>query len=109
MVWEPNRLRPGLMENLWQMCSDAGLDMYERQIRALLARPEVESLLPGIACPTLVATGAHDGWAPPAQHEAIAAAIPGATLTIIPGAGHMVQVEQPQALTDALASWLETV
>ncbi len=109
MVWEENRLQPGLMDNLWRMCSDAGLDMYERQMRALLARPEVESLLPGIACPTFVATGAHDAWAPPAQHEAIAAAISGSTLTIIPGAGHIIQVEQPQALTDALARWLETI
>ena len=109
MVWEPNRLVPGLMDNLWRMCSDAGLDMYERQMRALLARPEVDSLLPGITCPTFVATGEHDSWAPPAQHEAFAAAIPGAVLTIIPGAGHMIQVEQPQALTAALARWLETV
>jgi len=106
MVWEPNHLRPGLMDNLWQMCSDAGLDMYERQMRALLARPAVDDLLPTIACPTLVATGAHDAWAPPAQHEAIAASIPGAHLEIIPGAGHMAPVEAPEAVTAALARWL---
>lgn len=106
MVWEPNHLKPRLMDDLWQMCSDAGLDMYERQIRALLARPEVESLLPAIACPTLVATGAHDAWAPPVQHEDIAAAIPGAVLEIIPDAGHMAPVEAPDAVTGALARWL---
>ncbi len=106
MVWEPNRLIPGLMDGLATMCADMGLDMYERQIRALLARPEVESLLPTIACPTLVATGQHDSWAPPAQHEGIAAAIPNARLVIVPEAGHMVPVERPQAMTDALVSWL---
>lgn len=106
MVWEPNRLIPGLMDHLTQMCADMGLDTYERQIRALLARPEVESLLPTIACPALVATGQHDSWAPPAQHEGIAAAIPNARLEIIAEAGHMVPVERPRALTDALASWL---
>lgn len=106
MVWEPNRLIPGLMDDLSAMCADMGLDMYERQIRALLARPEVESLLPTISCPTLVATGAHDSWAPPVQHEAIAAAIPGSTLAIIEDAGHMVPVERPDAMTDALATWL---
>jgi len=106
MVWEPNRLIPGLMDHLTQMCADMGLDTYERQIRALLARPEVESLLPMIACPALVATGQHDSWAPPAQHEGIAATIPNARLEIISDAGHMVPVERPQALTDALASWL---
>jgi pimeloyl-ACP methyl ester carboxylesterase len=108
MVWEPNRLKPGLMEGLWRMCGDAGIDMFERQIRALLARPEVESLLPAIRCPVLVATGAHDEWAPPAQHEAIAAAIPGAVLRIVADAGHMVPAEQPDAMTQVLASWLES-
>jgi len=106
MVSEPNRLIPGLMDDLASMCADMGLDMYERQIRALLARPEVESLLPTIKCPTLVATGQHDSWAPPAQHEAIAAAVSNARLAIISEAGHMVPVERPQAMTDALVSWL---
>jgi pimeloyl-ACP methyl ester carboxylesterase len=106
MVWEPNRSKPGLMDYLTRMCLDMGLDCYERQIRALLARPEVDSLLGAIACPTLVATGAHDSWASPAQHEEIAAAIPGAQLSIIADAGHMVPVEQPEAMTEALARWL---
>ncbi len=43
---------------------------------------------------------------PPAQHEGIAAAIPNARLVIVPEAGHMVPVERPQAMTDALVSWL---
>jgi len=107
MVWEPNAVRPGLMDMLWQMCSDAGLDMYERQIRALLARPAVDALLPTIACPTLVATGAHDGWAPVVQHEEIAAAIPGARLEVFADAGHMAPVEAPGAVTAALARWLQ--
>jgi len=107
MVWEPNRLIPGLMDRLARMCADMGLDAYERHIRALLARPEVESLLPTIRCPTLVATGRHDEWAPPAQHEGIAAAIPGARLEIIEGAGHMLPAERPESMTDALVRWLD--
>lgn len=107
MVWAPNQTIPGLMDEMTQMCLDMGVDTYERQIRALLARPEVESLLPTIACPTLVATGRHDEWAPPAQHEHIAARIPGARLQIIEDAGHMVPVERPEAMTQALAHWLD--
>ena len=108
MVWEPNHLQPGLMEGLQAMCQEAGLDTFERQIRALLSRPEVESLLPSITCPVLVATGAHDAWASPAQHEGFAATIPNARLVIIPGAGHMVPLEQPEAMTAALVDWLAT-
>ncbi|MCW2390734.1 pimeloyl-ACP methyl ester carboxylesterase [Sphingobium sp. B1D7B] len=109
MVWERNRLKPQLMDMLWQMCSDAGIDMFERQIRALLARPEVESLLPQIHCPALVATGAHDAWAPPVQHERIAAAIAGATYAVIPDSGHMLPVEQPDAMSALLRTWLDRV
>jgi pimeloyl-ACP methyl ester carboxylesterase len=89
------------------MCLDAGQDVFEAQIRALLGRPEQESLLPQIACPTLVLTGALDTWSPPAQHETIAAAIPDARLAIVPGAGHMIQREAPEAVNDAIAAWLD--
>jgi pimeloyl-ACP methyl ester carboxylesterase len=106
MVWAPNRAKPGLMDYLTNMCLDMGLDCYERQVRAMLDRPEVESLLSTITCPTLVATGDHDEWASPEQHEAIAAAIPGATLNIVKGAGHMLQMERPKSVTDILASWM---
>jgi len=109
MVWEPNRLQTGLMERLAQMCADMGLDTFERQVRALLGRPEVESLLPAIRCPALVAVGAHDAWATPEQHHAIAAGITGATLAIIEDAGHMLPVEQPERMTATLVSWLETI
>lgn len=109
MVWEPNRLHPGLMDGLARMCADMGLDTFERQVRALLARPEVESLLPQIRCPALVAVGAHDEWASPEQHRTIAAAIPGSTLAIIEEAGHMLPVERPEPMTAALASWLATI
>lgn len=107
MVWSPNRRQSGLMDMLTQMCADMGLDTFERQIRALLGRAEVESLLPTITCPTLVAVGEHDAWASVAQHEAIAAAIPQARLTVVRRAGHMVPVERPAPLIDALTGWLD--
>jgi pimeloyl-ACP methyl ester carboxylesterase len=105
MVAEANRAGPDYTA-MRQMTLDAGQDMCDAQIRALLGRPEQESLLPHIACPTLVLTGALDTWSPPAQHETIAAAIPAADLVIVPGAGHMIQREAPAAVNDALAAWL---
>jgi pimeloyl-ACP methyl ester carboxylesterase len=103
----PSRPQHELYEELHAMCVDAGLARFETQIAALLSRPEVESLLPAIACPTLVAVGSEDRWSPPAQHEAIAALIPGARLAVIEGAGHMLPVERPDALNAVLADWLE--
>ena len=106
MVAPANRMKPAIMGPLRAMCLRAGLKTFEAQIDALLARPEVESLLPNITCPTLVMTGSEDGWSPPAQHEEIAAALPNSELVIVEGAGHMIQLEAPDAVNDAIASWL---
>ena len=62
-------------------------------------------VLPQIKCPTLIACGRQDGFSPPADHEAIAAAIPGARLAIIDDSGHFLPVEQPDALNKALREW----
>ena len=106
MVAPAHRDDPALMARLRAMCIGAGLARFEAQIAALLARPEVESLLPKIRVPTLVGTGDQDRWSPPAQHKAMAARIPGARLAIIPGAGHMLPAEAPEALNAAITGWL---
>ena len=107
MVAEANRARPEIYEPLRQMNVEAGQQVFDAQIHALLNRPEVASLLPQIACPTLVMTGELDTWAGPEQHRQIAAAIPNSELVIVPGAGHMIQLEAPNAVNAAIARWLE--
>ena len=106
MVSATSRGDKALMDRLRAMCMDAGVDAFEAQITALLNRPEVEYLLPTINVPVLVSTGELDIWSPPAQHEMIAAAVPQALLRIIKNAGHMLPVEAPEALNDAIAEWL---
>ena len=105
MIAPANR-RPALVEPLRKMCIDAGTEVFAAQIEALLGRPSVDTLLPTIAYPTLVAVGGEDVWSPPDQHRAIAAAVPGARLAIIEGAGHMLPAEAPEDLNDAIAAWL---
>jgi pimeloyl-ACP methyl ester carboxylesterase len=107
MVAEANRAKTEIYEPLRQMNVEAGQEVFDAQIHALVNRPEVESLLPHIACPTLVMTGALDTWAGPEQHRAIVAAIPNSELAIVPGAGHMIQLEAPEAVNHAIARWLE--
>jgi pimeloyl-ACP methyl ester carboxylesterase len=106
MVADANRTNPAIYDPLKAMCMRASQEQFDAQIKALLSRPEVESLLPQISCPTLVMTGSEDGWAPPAQHEGIAAAIPDTQLVIVEGAGHMIQFEAPEAVNAAIADWL---
>jgi pimeloyl-ACP methyl ester carboxylesterase len=107
MVAEANRAKPVYGE-MRQMCLDAGQATFDAQINAQLVRPEQESLLAEIRCPTLVMTGALDGWSGPAQHEAIAARIADSTLVIVEGAGHMLPREAPETVNQAIAAWLES-
>ena len=106
MVAEANRAKP-IYGEMRQMCLDAGQAVFDAQINAQLVRPEQESLLAQIRCPTLVMTGELDSWSGPAQHEAIAARIADSTLVIVPGAGHMLPLEAPEAVNDAIAAWLQ--
>jgi pimeloyl-ACP methyl ester carboxylesterase len=105
MVADHNRADEALYAPMRQMCLDKNQAIFDAQIAALLGRQEQESLLPRIACPALVMTGELDTWSPPAQHRAIAAAIPDSTVTIVEGAGHMLPLEAPAAVNQAIADW----
>jgi pimeloyl-ACP methyl ester carboxylesterase/mannose-6-phosphate isomerase-like protein (cupin superfamily) len=63
-----------------------------------MADPGLAARLAGIAAPTLVVWGEADQIATPAYGEQFAAAIPGATFCLVPGAGHLPQIETPAAL-----------
>lgn len=91
------------MRHLMKDASAAGI------IGALLgmaARPDSTPFLGDFAMKTLVITGADDALIPPKESEAMAAAIPRATLKLIPDAGHLVAFEQPAAFNEALQAWM---
>ncbi|MDR3527634.1 MAG: alpha/beta fold hydrolase [Rhizomicrobium sp.] len=76
------------------------------QIQAGLTRPDFTELLHTITCSTLICAGEEDSMRPVAVHQAMAAAIPHSRLVIIAEAGHMVAMEQPEAVSAAMRRWL---
>jgi pimeloyl-ACP methyl ester carboxylesterase len=92
---------------LVEMVCRATPEQHEKQIKALVERPDFRDVLPKIACPTLVICGEEDASAPVAIHAEMAHAIPGAQLTVVPGSGHFLPVEQPEAFTAALRRWMQ--
>ena len=83
--------------------------MLEQPVEALVAdlaamrdRPDSTPLLADIRVPVLVIVGDQDPITPPADSQAMAAAIPGAQLVTISGAAHMTPVEQPDQVNRAL-------
>ena len=103
----PDRLHdPALVEDVLAMVARQSPDDYAAQDDALLARPDVADLLRGIRVPTLVACGRQDAWSPLAQHQEIAALVPGSRLAVFEACGHMAMMERPEAVAAALVAWL---
>lgn len=58
--------------------------------------------LDGLNVPTQIFVGTEDALTPPKYAQYLASHIAGATLTVIPGAGHMLPVEQPEVLAEGI-------
>ena len=72
-------------------------------------RPDVATDLPSIDVPTLLIVGEEDRISPVEEMQGIASAIPGAKLTVIPDAGHMSPLENPDAVNAAIRDLLTAV
>ncbi len=89
-----------------EMAEAVGAKAFIRQQTAIIARPDSRPDLARIAAPTAVICGDADELTPRDRHEEIAAAIPGAALSVVPGSGHLATLEAPDALSALLRSWL---
>lgn len=69
---------------------------------------ELEPLLGSVEVPVRVVWGSEDGWLDPAQIDRLAEAIPGASLTKVPGAGHFVMEDAPEKVAQELLAFFST-
>jgi len=96
---------PEVMETIGTLIRNTPVAGYVGCAQAI-ARIDVTDRLNGIKAPTLVVVGRDDVGTPPAMSEAIAAAIPGARLEIIPEASHLSNIEQADAFNKLLMDFL---
>jgi len=73
---------------------------------AMAHRPDSRPDLPTIDVPTAVVVGEEDEITPLELARVMSDAIPKATLSIIPAAGHLANLEAPTAFETALRAWL---
>jgi pimeloyl-ACP methyl ester carboxylesterase len=78
---------------------------YIKSIEATV-RTESHGRLSDIRVPTHVVCGAEDRLTTPEMAREIASMIPGAELTIIPGAGHLVNIEKPAEFDAAVIGFI---
>jgi len=108
---KPNYLSDGpqkaaILDLCMTMALDLGPGVFARQSIALRDRPDRQDTLRGVRVPTLVLCGQDDRLCPLERHELMHRLVPGSTLTVLPGAGHLPTLEQPEATTEALRRWL---
>ena len=101
------RVNPQVVEHTRALILASSPDAIAGGIRAMMSRPDSTPLLSSIHCPTLIVVGEEDTITPPAQSEAMHRAIGGSELTVIPRAGHLANLERPEAFNDALGPFLE--
>lgn len=78
-------------------------------LRGMASRPDSRDVARKLTIPTLVIAGDQDEAVNAELTDELASLIPGAQHVIIPGAGHMPMIEQPDQFTDALRNFLERI
>ena len=87
---------------------EVGQRAFYRQIAQMDLRytDEVQDRYGDLRCPVQVLWGEEDGWIPIERGRALAETIPGARFTAVPGSGHLMQEDAPEAIVHALAEFL---
>lgn len=101
--------QPDLVERVRGMIVSNGVAGIAAAISAMMTRPDSTPVLEDIDCPTRVLVGEHDALTPPALAETLQRGIRRAELTVIDGAGHLPNLEQPAAFNAALAAFLGSI
>jgi pimeloyl-ACP methyl ester carboxylesterase len=88
---------------------EVGQAAFYRQIAQMDRRytDEIEPRFGEFRCPVSILWGEEDRWIPLERGRELASRIPGATLRVVPGAGHLVQEDAPEAVVAALLERLD--
>lgn len=98
--------RPGIVSEVREMMTRASLPGIVGALHALRDRPDSTPLLKTIQVPVLVIAGEEDQIAPAAGMREMADTIPRARFVLIPEAGHVAPLEQPDAVNTAIGEFL---
>ena len=101
-----NYPHPITSERAAQMVAAASPDGVAGALHSMAARPDSRKLLKKLSIPTLVIVGTDDTVTHPDRAREIANLTNG-KLIEIPGAGHLSNLDQPQAFNDALLEFFQ--
>ena len=96
--------RAGVADLLEEITAAARPASLRAQL-SVMAQTDQRDLLPRIAVPTLLIWGDSDTRSPLSVARQFADAIPSADLVVLPGAGHVSNLEQPAAFNEAVCTF----
>ena len=98
--------RPELVEKVTALILEQAPEAIAGAQRGMAARSATTDVLASIKVPTLVVTGEEDAVTGPEVGRDLAAGIPGARFLLVEEAGHLVNLEQPEIVNEALLDFL---
>lgn len=101
------RSRPLLVDHVRRLIEANRAEGIRRGVLRLRDRPDASAQLTHIAMPVHVLVGAEDVVTPPDEVRGMAAALKGARLTLVPAAGHLAHLENPESFNAAIRRWLK--
>jgi 3-oxoadipate enol-lactonase len=99
--------RPEVEEMVRSMIADADAEGVARALLAMRDRPDSSQQLADIRVPVLAIVGEEDEVTPPSAARQIADGVADGRLIVIPGAGHLSNLEDASAFNRALTSFLD--
>jgi pimeloyl-ACP methyl ester carboxylesterase len=102
------RMRPAVVAAVRQMIESASVEALTGALEAMLERPDSTNDLPAISWPALVIVGAEDTITPLADAESMQVGIARSRLVLLPAAGHLSNLETPDAFSKAVADFLQS-
>ena len=99
--------QPALADQLVGMIRRNRPEGVADALLAMARRRDSTDLLPAIRCPTLVVAGEEDAFIPLSEGRGMKEKIPCCRWALIRKAGHLVNLEQPEAFQQALERFLE--
>ena len=98
--------KPDVVERVKELMAQNGPAGFIGALEAMKGRPDSSGELTQINVPTLVIVGEHDGVTPPEAARKIHEHVGGSRLVVIPEAGHLSNLEAPEAFNGALGEFL---
>lgn len=106
--WEEHRAEQEKILQI-RLSKPVPLYAYQRQLGAVVAWTGTGPRLRQIQSPTLVVHGDRDQLVPMANGRRLAELIPGARLHLMPGAGHLCFIEQPEPFNQVVTEFLQAL